>query len=125
MTHCQTPEKRVLIVEDDDAVREALAIFLESERYTAVQAAHGEEALRHLRSSPPFCLIPLDLMMPVMNGWEFCAQPVKDPAIARVPVVVVTADNSAARKAADVGAAGYMLKPIEFPELLSHVERHC
>jgi CheY-like chemotaxis protein len=117
--------KSILIVEDDDAVREALAAFLEGEGYGVAEAAHGEEALRHLRSSGSFCLILLDLMMPVMNGWEFRSRQLLDPALAGIPVVVVSADDSVARKAADVGAAGYMAKPIEFDQLLEHVRRHC
>src|SRR5712691_6808566 len=102
--------RSILIVEDDDAVREALATFLELQGYDVVEAAHGEEALRQLRSARPFCMILLDLMMPVMNGWEFRTHLLSDPTLASIPVVVVTADNSAAKKAAAVGVAGYMMK---------------
>ena len=116
--------RRILLVEDDEDVRGALAAFLAGEGYEVVEAAHGKEALAHLRTSR-FCLILLDLMMPVMNGWQFREEQLKDPALAEVPVVVVTADNSAARKASEVGAVGYLLKPIELPDLLAHVERCC
>jgi len=116
--------RRILLVEDDADVRGALAALLEGEGYQVVEAAHGGEALAHLRATT-FCLILLDLMMPVMNGWQFRAEQLKDPALAAVPVVVVTADNSVAEKAAEVGAAGYLLKPIDFSELLAHVERCC
>jgi CheY-like chemotaxis protein len=117
--------KRILIVEDDVAVREALATFLEVEGYEVLEAGDGEEALRHLRAPSPVGLILLDLMMPVMNGWQFREQQLKDPAIAAIPVLVVTADDGAAKKAADVGAVGFMRKPIEFDELLEHVARFC
>src|SRR5262245_62669321 len=114
-------DKSILIVEDDDAVREALAAFLQLNGYDVVEAAHGEEALQHLRSSRAFCMILLDLMMPVMNGWEFRTHQLSDPKLAKIPVVVVTADSSAAKKAAQGGAAAYMMKPIELDDLLEQV----
>jgi len=116
----------ILVVEDDVAVREALAAFLEGAGYRVVEAGDGAEALRRLRvASAEVGLILLDLMMPVMSGWEFRAEQSKDPALAAIPVVVVTADITAADKAAAVGAAGCLLKPIELPELLDLVERYC
>ncbi len=115
----------ILVVEDDPAVREAIATFLECEGYRVVEAGDGLEALRRLRGASDVGLILLDLMMPVMNGWEFRDVQAKDPALASIPVVVITADNSAAQKAADAGTAGYLLKPVEFPELLSWVDRFC
>ena len=116
----------ILIVEDDAAVREALATFLELQGYQVVAAEHGADALRQLRDgSRTFCLIVLDLMMPVMNGWDFRTQQLKEPTLAPIPVVVVTADNTAAKRAADIGAVGYMLKPIDLDQFLEHVTRHC
>jgi CheY-like chemotaxis protein len=115
----------ILVVEDDVDVREALAMFLECEGYHVVEAAHGAEALERLRGGGPFGLILLDLMMPVMNGWEFRDAQAKDPTLAAIPVVVITADHTAAKRAADVGAAGCLLKPVEFPELLDYVGRYC
>jgi CheY-like chemotaxis protein len=116
---------RILIVEDDVDVREALATFLECEGYDVLEAGHGGEALRRLRQAHDVGLILLDLMMPVMNGWEFRAEQTKDPAIASIPVVVVTADHSAVDQAAEVGAAGCLVKPIELTELLAYVGRYC
>jgi CheY-like chemotaxis protein len=116
---------RILIVEDDASVREALAIFLEGEGYAVVEAGDGAEALAHLRTSEPVALILLDLMMPVMNGWEFRDAQTRDPRLASIPVVIITADTQAARKATAVGAAGCLLKPVEFPELLTYVDRFC
>ena len=115
----------ILIVEDDVAVREAMAVFLAGAGYEVAEAGDGAEALRYLRGSAGVGLILLDLMMPVMNGWEFRHEQAKDPALAEIPVVVVTADHGAAQKAAAVGAAGCLLKPIEFPELLAFVGRYC
>ncbi|TMA32503.1 MAG: response regulator, partial [Deltaproteobacteria bacterium] len=78
------PVKRVLIVEDDQDVRGALAAFLEGEGHSVVEAAHGAEALTRLHDSDGICLIVLDLWMPVMDGWEFRAAQRKDPTLAAV-----------------------------------------
>jgi two-component system, chemotaxis family, chemotaxis protein CheY len=115
----------ILIVEDDVDVREALATFLAGEGYDVVEAGDGAEALERLRGSTVVRLILLDLMMPVMNGWEFRKRQLEDPALATIPVVVVTADNSAVRRAADAGAVACLLKPVEFPDLLAYVGRYC
>ena len=119
------PTRSILIVEDDEPVREALVALLEGAGYRVVEAADGAEALQRLRGTDPVGLILLDLMMPVMNGWEFRDHQRRDPALAAIPVVIVTADHAAAAKAAAVGAAGCLLKPFEVPELLGLVERYC
>jgi CheY-like chemotaxis protein len=116
--------KSVLIVEDDDDVRGALAAFLEAEGYSVLEAADGAAGLRELRARS-VCLVLLDLWMPGMDGWEFRAEQLKDAALAEVPVVVITADHAAARRAAALGVSGYMTKPIEFPRLLDYVARYC
>ena len=61
--------KSILVVEDDAATRDAVALVLEDEGYSVTGVANGQEALHHLRQTPPPNLILLDLMMPVMNGW--------------------------------------------------------
>jgi CheY-like chemotaxis protein len=116
--------KSVLIVEDDDDVRGALAALLEGEGYRVLEAPDGAAALRQLRAGN-VCLVLLDLWMPGMNGWQFRAEQIKDEALAQVPVVIITADHAAAKKAAELGVNGYMTKPIEFPELLDYVGRYC
>ncbi len=122
----QQHAKSILIVEDDADVRGALTAVLESEGYPVVEAAHGQEALQHLCADPAgFCMILLDLWMPVMNGWEFRAQQLKDPALAEVPVIVVTADHAAANSATALAAVECMTKPIEMDHLLEQVERYC
>jgi CheY-like chemotaxis protein len=116
--------KSVLIVEDDDDVRGALAAFLEGEGYSVLEAADGAEGLARLRAGG-VGLVLLDLWMPRMNGWEFRAEQMKDAAVASVPVVVITADHAGATKAAELGVNGYMRKPIDFPELLGYLDRYC
>ena len=114
----------VLIVEDDEDVRGALATFLECEGYRVIEAPDGAAALEHLRAGN-VCLVLLDLWMPRMNGIEFRSEQLKDRVLAGIPVVIITADHAAAQKAAELGVQGYMRKPIEFPELLSYVGRYC
>ena len=118
--------KNILIVEDDADVRGALTAVLESEGYGVVGAADGREALQHLRANAEgFCMILLDLWMPVMNGWEFRAEQMKDPTLAAVPVIVVTADHAAAKSATGLAAVEYMTKPIEMDHLLEQIARYC
>jgi len=121
MTH----GKNILIVEDDDDVRGAIAALLEGEGYEVTEAENGAAALRHLRSSSLFCLILLDLFMPVMNGWAFRDEQRQDPRIADIPVVVVTADAEGRTKAAALGAIDAMVKPLDFDRLLRLVADYC
>ena len=115
----------ILIVEDDDDARQAMALYFELDGYSVVQARDGVEALDLLRSSPGICLILLDLFMPVMNGFEFRAEQLRDPVLADVPVVVVSADVSTAQKAAALGAVAALVKPIEFEKLRQTVAQYC
>ena len=112
----------ILIVEDDDDIREALTQILELEGYAVREAANGREALDISRAEPTPSLILLDLMMPVMDGWQFRAEQVKDPVLSKVPVVVISADLSIQEKAASFGAAAVLPKPISLDRLLRAVE---
>jgi CheY-like chemotaxis protein len=117
---------QVLIVEDDLDIRDALGQILEDEGYVVATAANGQEALDQLRSgAPPPRLILLDLMMPVMNGWQFRAEQMDDPALADIPVVVISADTHVGDKASQLGVNEYFRKPIEITGLLRTLERYC
>src|SRR2546425_5042545 len=113
----------VLVVEDDFDLRDALVPILEYEGHRVVSAANGQEALDRLHAMPPPSLILLDLMMPVMNGEEFRAVQLRDPTLASIPVVVVSAHPSAEERAARIGAAGCVKKPFEIEDLLEQVRR--
>jgi CheY-like chemotaxis protein len=115
----------VLIIEDDLDIRDALGQILEEEGYAVATAANGQEALDQLRSGPPPRLILLDLMMPVMNGWQFRAEQRQDPALAAIPVVVISADTNIGDKATQLGVREYFRKPIEITGLLEMLERYC
>jgi CheY-like chemotaxis protein len=116
---------KILIVEDDDDVRGALAAFLEGEGYEVIEAGDGAEALRRLRADGDVCLIVLDLFMPVMNGWAFRAEQLRDPKLADIPVLVISADSAAREKGARLGAVESMVKPIELSRLRDTVATHC
>jgi CheY-like chemotaxis protein len=111
------PGKSVLLVEDDDLVRGAMKMVLEWEGYRVTCAANGRDALELLRASGPPSVIMLDLMMPVLDGWQFCQQQKQDPALAAIPVVIV----SAAHGAAEVEASGHVRKPFQPEELLQAI----
>jgi CheY-like chemotaxis protein len=116
--------KSILVVEDDADIRDALAQILEFEGYHVICAANGQEALEYLKDSKKPGLILLDLMMPVMDGWQFRAEQQKDEKISDVPVIIVSADGRVYQKAAAIGAAGYLRKPVELETLLNAVEKH-
>ena len=115
----------VLVVEDDVDVRESLMLVLESEGYRTVGAANGREALDVLSGDEPVCLILLDLMMPVMDGWEFRAAQRRDPTIAGIPVIAGSAAVLTADLGARLHAAAYVRKPVPFDELLGLVAQYC
>lgn len=116
--------RSVLVVEDDDDVRGAVATLLETHGYRVLEAENGREALQHLREAM-VCVILLDLFMPVMNGWGFREEQMKDARLAAIPVVVISADSAAAERAVGPGVVAAMTKPIEFDRLLQIVGQHC
>jgi len=124
MTAAPPPAKRILVVEDDAFTRETLTTLLAIEGFTVTGAANGQEALDQLRAGAAPDLILLDLMMPVKDGWQFRREQAEDPALASIPVVVVSAACDVGRKAASIGAAGFLQKPVEPRVLLAAVRGH-
>jgi len=110
---------RVLVVDDDPDILDALSEILEVEGYEVQRARNGREALQRLEHAPPD-LVLLDLMMPVMDGWEFARS--LNPA-ARPPITVLSADRNVSAKAQEIGALGWLAKPFELSELLAVVRR--
>jgi len=118
-----SPHCPVLIVEDDDDLREMMAHMLTIEGFDAATVANGREALDYLQNAERPRVILLDLMMPVMDGWEFRRQQKADPDIAPVPVIVLSALDQA--RASTVDAAAFLKKPLDFDRLLELVRDHC
>ena len=114
--------RHVLIIEDDDEIRACMAEALSYDGYTVAEASNGLEGLREALSHRPDLII-LDLMMPTMNGWQFRAAQKKDPAIAEIPVIVISAVAvESAGTMADVAAR--FAKPFDFATLLAAVEQY-
>src|SRR6266542_337059 len=117
--------RRILIVEDDADLREALSEVLSDEGYAVTSAADGQEALDRLRRELRPSLILLDLTMPVMNGWQFRAEQRRDPDLSGIPVVVLSAGDHLAEQMGPLGIQEYVRKPIELDHLLAAIGRRC
>jgi CheY-like chemotaxis protein len=115
----------ILIVEDDVDMRESLGEILQCEGYRVAAAANGREALDHLRQAEAPCIILLDLMMPVMSGWEFRQEQRDDPRLAQIPVAVLTGVRNSVEQISTLGAVGYFQKPVDLPALLATVAEYC
>ncbi|WP_433934280.1 response regulator [Sorangium cellulosum] len=116
---------RILVVEDDLDIRSILSQLLMFEGYDVEEAADGAEALALLRRDQAPALILLDLMMPVMDGWQLRAELQRDPALASIPVVIVSADVRAEQEASRLRVAGLLKKPLQIEPLLELVHRIC
>jgi CheY-like chemotaxis protein len=113
-----------MIVEDDQDIRETIEQILADNDVYAVTAENGAIALDRLRTaSERPCLILLDMMMPVMDGREFRTKQQADPALAEIPVVVLSAHVAGARLAAEMGVEGYLKKPCDLETLLATINQ--
>jgi two-component system chemotaxis response regulator CheY len=111
---------RITVIEDDADLREAICLMLQYEGYEAAGFSNAREAIRRLEEGHPSDLILLDLMMPVMNGWEFCDYRAATTALAQVPVIVITARRSVTPPP---GVSGMLLKPFDADELHGAIAR--
>ena len=114
--------RRILVVEDDEDIRESLREVLEGEGYVTSAAENGRAALDDLLRGVQPCVILLDLMMPVMNGAEFLDILRRDPRLRHIPVIVVSARLGGP---APVGTQGFLRKPLDLDTLFAAVARHC
>ncbi len=115
----------ILIVDDDNDVRSALAELLEEEGFAVEGAPNGRAALARLRNGTVHpAVILLDLMMPGMDGWDFRSEQMRDPKLAAVPVVIVSASGFSRESIGiQFRPAAYVAKPIERSELLDVIRR--
>ncbi|MDD4975691.1 MAG: response regulator [Bacteriovorax sp.] len=114
--------KNILIIEDDADISEILKFAIELEGYTVYTAANGQEGLEALSKIEP-CLILLDLMMPIMDGWAFAEALEKDPTLNKIPFVVITAFAESAINIKK--ARGIIKKPVELELLNSTLKKFC
>ena len=111
--------KKILIVEDEANIRELLRLYLEREGYTVLEAENGVEGIKKWKSDKPDMLL-LDVMMPVMGGWEVCKE---IRAESDVPIIMLTAKGETADRVSglEMGADDYIVKPLEMPEVIARV----
>jgi CheY-like chemotaxis protein len=114
----------VLVVDDDDDIREILCEILERAGYPVVGASNGVEALCVLETVRPR-LILLDLNMPVMDGFEFRRRQCLDGALVLIPTVVMSALYQMTERIAGLGVAGALPKPIDLKDVMDTVSRYC
>jgi CheY-like chemotaxis protein len=124
VAHEAPVSKSILVIEDDDLTRDALRLILEAQGYVVASADNGRTALEELRKCRPD-LILLDLVMPVMNGWEFRAHLDEDPLLASIPVVVCSGAGEMCKRGLPHGTSDFLQKPFEFDALLRAVRKHC
>jgi CheY-like chemotaxis protein len=126
MTEGQEPQAhglekcRVMLIDDDEDIRTVLSEALQDVGYEICCAASGREALTRLRSGYRPALILLDLMMPIMDGWQFRQEQLENPELAPIPVVVISAVNPG--KALPQGTV-LLRKPFDLDVMLAEVER--
>ena len=123
MSYDATGALSVLVVEDDDALREAVVAALEDEGYAVLAAPNGLAALDVVARSAPLAIL-LDMRMPIMDGWEF-ARAYRERPGPHAPIIVFTAARDAGRWAAEIDADAYLAKPFNLNDLLALVERYA
>jgi CheY-like chemotaxis protein len=112
----------ILVVEDDDDIRNAIVDLLEAEGYKTEAAVNGQDALEKLGHIKKPCLVLLDMMMPIMNGRQFLDEVMKDSKLATLPVLIVSA---VADRANTEGSIGFLKKPIDIGVVLNVVSQYC
>jgi CheY-like chemotaxis protein len=114
---------RVLVVDDDDAIREFLRDLLGSEGYEVDEAVNGAEAVERVRANPPSAVL-MDLMMPVLSGAEATSALKSDPSTAGIPILAMSAGRNLTTMAGAVPADGFVSKPFDLSHLVSVLAEH-
>lgn len=115
--------KKVLVVDDDEDIVNIVAALLENEGYTTVRAINGKDALEKAVAEKPDLIIA-DIMMPEMDGWEFCWRVRENATLGETPFVFLTAraDVMDQIRGSEIGADDYIIKPFRKQELLKRVQ---
>ena len=114
---------RILVVDDDDSLRDLLRMHLSGAGYEVVTAADAISAGYMVLRDPPD-LILVDVIMPHMNGFEFVAALKADKSLPEIPVLFLTSDEDVIHRGKELGAAGYLMKPVRADELLDLIARN-
>lgn len=117
--------RKVLIVEDNVLQREGLARLLVREGFNVAVAANGQEALNQLHGGLTPDLILLDMLLPVVDGWQVLDRLVEEQIVSRIPIIIATGTVLSREWALDHGCVGFVRKPIEMESLLQEIQRVC
>ena len=117
---------RILIVEDSEDFRTMVGRLYEAEGYAVEVATDGADALKKLHARPDLpALILVDIMMPVMDGFGFCKEVSRDPTLANIPILVMSADSRVEEKAKATAAQGCIAKPVDLDTLIAVAEKYA
>jgi CheY-like chemotaxis protein len=122
MTEDAVPGHQVLVVDDEQLTRDLLLQLLESRGYSVASCANGREAVEYLRTHRPPRLILLDLLMPVMSGWELRDHMLTHPEWRNIPVAILSALEDVPK---DLKFVAYIGKPLDFGRLFAVVTEYC
>jgi CheY-like chemotaxis protein len=120
---CPNPNSKILVVDDDADIREVLGEVLTESGHEVLTASNGLEALQILRDGWDPCMVLLDLMMPVMDGYVFLEEARSDPALSSIPITVITAGRQVDVQRLE--GATVVAKPIRLPALMSLIAKNC
>ncbi len=112
----------VLVVDDQEVIRDTLQVALDDEGFTVECASNGREALELMERWKPDVIL-LDLMMPIMDGWQFCAEQKRTGD--ETPIVLLSADGGLPEHAEELCAAAFIAKPFDIDRVFSTIERVC
>jgi CheY-like chemotaxis protein len=115
----------ILVVDDDADVLETMQMLLEGSGCEVLSATDGRKALELLRSGARPSVILLDLMMPVMNGWDFIAEANRERLLDEIPIVVLSGGRFREKDVVGLGVAGCLSKPVGLDRLMSTVRKYC
>jgi CheY-like chemotaxis protein len=115
--------RRILVVDDEPIIRETLAELLAEAGHDVTAAADGAAALARLEAGLEPDVVLLDLMMPVMNGWELRRRMLADPRLAAIPVIIFSGAPDGRREADQLRVAAFAAKPVRTRDLLALIER--
>lgn len=114
-------QKTLLVIEDDTNIRDVLKLSLQFEGYQVLTAENGKQGFEVLNQGIMPGLILLDLMMPIMNGWEFVGAIKEHKALKQIPIIIVSAYADRARS---IDCHDFILKPLELTHLMQTVKKH-
>jgi CheY-like chemotaxis protein len=114
--------QRVLVVDDDSSIRRLLVALLRHQGYQTLEARNGVEALAEMRAGSPD-LVVMDLVMPEMSGWDVLRERAGDASLLRIPIIVVSANNTQLMRAGVLAkhVSGWIAKPFDLDRVLTTV----